>query len=911
MTERDIFLALLDLPDPAARSAFLENACAEDAGLCTRVKALLQAHENAGSFLDKPAVSPARLDENATQDLGDSSVREPREDADDKDLSFLDPSTRPDSLGRLDHYEILEVLGRGGFGIVFRAFDERLQRVVAVKVLAPKLAATFPPRKRFVREARSSAKVRHENVVQVYAVEEQPLPYLVMEFVPGETLQQRLDRTGPLEVTDVVQIGRQIAEGLSAAHGTGLIHRDIKPANILIEPGPRQHVKISDFGLARAADDVGLSQCGMVAGTPMFMSPEQANGEPLDHRADLFSLGSVLYTMCTGQPPFRAKSTLAVLRRVADDMPRPIPETIPEVPSWLCDIIARLHAKKPEDRFATAREVADMLERGVAVMQHPRNGKPPQVAAAAAMEKTLLSSEILDAAPTLRQPRLGTRRWATAAAVLLVLLGGLGFTEATGFTNVRGTVIRLFSPEGTLVVEVDDPKVSVKIVGSEVVITGAGAQEIRLKPGSYTVVASKDGRLVRQELVTVTNNGREVVRVSQETQPTGAQAGRAAGSANATHVTAKATDAAAWERSVSTLPTVERAKAVAIRLQELNPGFDGTITPTIEYGVVKGLEIIIDHVIDISPIRVLTGLTSLTCRGSDAFNGQFIDGARSTGYEEGRISIRSVGKSRLVDLSPVTGLPLTNLSCVNCNVYDLTPLKGMKLKFLHVGSTLIYDLSPLVGMPLENLDFSFTKVSDISPLKGMKLTSVGFEATEVSDLTPLKGMALRHLAIGRKVTDLTPLTGMPLEGLTCHQSRISDLSPLKGMPLKLLNCGGTLVSDLSPLKGMPLSHLGLDGTKVSDLAPLRGMRLKDLGVPNTQVSDLSPLKGMPLEKLQCQGSKVTDLSPVKDLPLTWFVCDFRPERDAKILRAISTLKTINLKPAAQFWKEVEEKTKAR
>ena len=200
---------------------------------------------------------------------------------------------------------------------------------------------------------------------------------------------------------------------------------------------------------------------------------------------------------------------------MAEDTPRPIPEIIPEVPQWLCDLITRLHAKKPEDRFATAREVADLLGRGLAALQHPGSVKPPQVAAPAVADDA--------AAPGNRpkprrrsRPRFRTRRWAAAAAVLLLLLGGLGFTEATGVTNVRGTVIRLFSPEGTLVVEVDDPGVSVKIDGSDIVITGAGAKEIRLKPGSYTVEASKDGKVVSRELVTVTKNGRQVVRVSQE-----------------------------------------------------------------------------------------------------------------------------------------------------------------------------------------------------------------------------------------------------------------------------------------------------------------------------------------------------------------------------------------------------------
>jgi len=514
MTEREIFLAVLDLPHPAARARYLDRACGRDTALRARVEALLRSHDTADSFLGNPAV--AALDQNsaATEELGGAATPDGHANADDDLLDFLTPPGRPDSLGRIGHYEVLEVLGKGGFGIVFRAFDETLQRVVAVKVLAPHLAATSPARKRFLREARSSAQVRHENVVQVYAVEEQPLPYLVMEFIPGETLQQRLDRTGPLETVEVVQFGRQIAEGLAAAHATGLIHRDIKPGNILIEAGPHSSVKITDFGLARAADDASLSQSGLVAGTPLYMAPEQAQGDTLDHRADLFSLGSVLYTMCSGRPPFRANSTLAVLRRVAEDTPRPIREIIPEVPPWLCDLISKLHAKKPEERFASAREVADLLARCQAKMQPPV--AVPTLPAVPAVKKRP-PREIQEAAPEFRPGHTG--RWVAAAAVLLLLVGGLGFTEATGVTNFRGTVVRLFSPEGTLVVEVDDPGVSIKIDGSDLVITGAGAKEIRLKPGNYTVEARKDGKVVSRELVSVAKNGRQVVRVSQEAVP--------------------------------------------------------------------------------------------------------------------------------------------------------------------------------------------------------------------------------------------------------------------------------------------------------------------------------------------------------------------------------------------------------
>jgi serine/threonine protein kinase/WD40 repeat protein len=362
------FLAAVEVTDPAQQAAILDRECASDPELRRRVEALLRAHKDPASILERPAVvqvqpAPAPEPPTVTADLSATACAEPKETADQCDLGFLTPPTKPGALGRIGHYEVLEVLGSGGFGIVLRALDDVLQRIVALKVLSPQVAATSPARKRFLREARSCAGIRHENVVQVHAVEEQPLPYLVMEFIPGGTLQQMLDRTGPLEVSQVLRIGRQIAEGLAAAHETGLIHRDVKPANVLIEDGPHHRVKLTDFGLARAADDASITQSGLVAGTPLYMAPEQARGETLDHRADLFSLGSVLYVMCTGRPPFRASSTLAILKRVCEDTPRPIPEIIPEMPLWLCEVITRLHAKEPDRRFQSAREVAYLLKK--------------------------------------------------------------------------------------------------------------------------------------------------------------------------------------------------------------------------------------------------------------------------------------------------------------------------------------------------------------------------------------------------------------------------------------------------------------------------------------------------------------------------------------------------------------------
>lgn len=368
-----IFLEAVDKITPAEREAFLQRACAGDAPLLERVQALLRSHEATDSALDCPAAQQFSVIDGARQEAvtstpplesltpsdsaGDSAAGAEREDP---VLAFLAPASRPGSLGRLGHYEILEVIGRGGFGIVFKSFDDKLHRIVAIKVLAPELALSAVARQRFLREARTAAAVRNDHVIDIHVVEEQPLPYLVMAYIDGPNLQQKLDRTGPLPVKEILRIGMQIAQGLAAAHKAGLIHRDIKPSNILLE-NDVQRVKISDFGLARLADDASMTQSGLVAGTPLYMSPEQAEARHVDHRSDLFSLGSVLYALSTGCPPFRADSTLAVLKRVCEDVPRPIHEINADIPAALTAVIDRLLAKKPEDRFQRATDVAETL----------------------------------------------------------------------------------------------------------------------------------------------------------------------------------------------------------------------------------------------------------------------------------------------------------------------------------------------------------------------------------------------------------------------------------------------------------------------------------------------------------------------------------------------------------------------
>lgn len=362
-----------------------------------------------------PGDDPHRTDSVEPDLLPDTELDEADEPI---DLSFLAPPIEPGSLGRLGSYDIRQILGRGGCGIVLLAQDEKLHRLVAIKVMRPELTTTSPARKRFLREARAAAAVRHDNIVTLYAVEETPLPFLVMEYVAGPTLQQRLDATGPLPLRELLVVGAQIARGLAAAHERGLIHRDIKPGNILLEEG-LDRVRITDFGLARSLNDTSVTRTALISGTPNFMSPEQAQGLGLDARSDLFSLGSVLYCLYTGRAPFRDTNAVRILFKVVHDEPRPISDLIPETPAWFQAIITRLHAKSPEGRYASAREVAQILERCLVDWQQ---GRPCDVGGKPVDES--LTPTVVDqaaASPAPERSPIRRREWPITVAAFLGL----------------------------------------------------------------------------------------------------------------------------------------------------------------------------------------------------------------------------------------------------------------------------------------------------------------------------------------------------------------------------------------------------------------------------------------------------------------------------------------------------------
>lgn len=273
------------------------------------------------------------------------------------------PPFLPTEEWRLDGYRLVRRIGSGGMGVVYEAEDEQLQRRVAVKFMAAHLATDEAARERFLREARAAAAVQSDHVVAIYHVglatrfEAHAVPYLVMPLLAGETLEAVCRRNPSLPIAEVIRIGFETAQGLAAAHEAGLIHRDIKPGNLWVEEGTGR-IKILDFGLVRRQTDaVDLTECGAVVGTPAYLAPEQAAGGAVDPRADLFSLGCVLYRLCTGRQPFARTTVFDLLRAIATETPTAPHLIRPEVPRALSDLIVQMLEKDPQRRPASAEQV--------------------------------------------------------------------------------------------------------------------------------------------------------------------------------------------------------------------------------------------------------------------------------------------------------------------------------------------------------------------------------------------------------------------------------------------------------------------------------------------------------------------------------------------------------------------------
>lgn len=435
------------------------------------------ASGSAGSLVDRGVGRPGSAVPNPI------SRKLDQDDIDDREFEH--------ALGRIGKYEVISVVGKGAFGTVFKAYDEQLRRMVALKLLKRSVADNAVAVRRFIREARAGATISHSNVVTTYAVEEvDGVPLLVMEFVSGRTLRERIGMLPALEVVEIIRIAAQIASGLAAAHAQGVVHRDVKPSNVLLENGV-ERVKLTDFGLATCKiDNLDLTPGNLMVGTPAYMSPEQAQGGMVDERADLFGLGCVIYAMATGDSPFLDKTSLSTSRKVLEWDPPRLDKAHPEVSSSLADIVVRLLEKDPANRYATASEVAELLNEQLIELNHAS----PTPFAKSDLRKTPISA-------------LRFARWASIAAVLLLIL-------AAWSLSTRGT-----SPSER------QPSTKSKSPGNESVVH-MNAEELTDFDDSLTFDLSiwrpgdesRQGRSVRERGILPISE-RDGLRVEVETSP--------------------------------------------------------------------------------------------------------------------------------------------------------------------------------------------------------------------------------------------------------------------------------------------------------------------------------------------------------------------------------------------------------
>ena len=311
-----------------------------------------------------------------------------------------------------DRYRIEAKLGSGGMSTVYLARDETLDRPVAIKILHREMSEQPDQLERFRQEARAVAKLSHPAVVSVIdAGEDHGHPYIVFEYVEGETLKQRISRIGALDVQDALAYAIEIARGLAVAHNRRLIHRDVKPQNVLINMAGR--AKVTDFGIARQLEQSGVTATGRVLGTTDYVAPEQAMGQAVDQRSDVYSVGIVLYEMLTGEIPFTADSQVGVaMKHVNEELPD-VQAKRPEISSAVALVVERSTAKNPAERYQTIEEMEDDLETAL------------EVEAARTGSTTAEATSVLETVPPAQRKLRGRARWSLAGILLLVVVAAI------------------------------------------------------------------------------------------------------------------------------------------------------------------------------------------------------------------------------------------------------------------------------------------------------------------------------------------------------------------------------------------------------------------------------------------------------------------------------------------------------
>ncbi len=844
---------------------------------------------------------------------------------------------------QLGNYLLMEKIGAGGMGQVFKAQHLRMKRIVAIKLLPATMTKDKEAIARFEREVEAAAKISHPNIVAAFDADcANGVHFLVMELVEGSDLSALVKKNGPLSVGKAISYILQAAHGLEAAHKKGIVHRDIKPANLLLSS--EGVVKILDMGLASLSDEpdglkhAELTSTGTVMGTVDYMAPEQAlNTKTADARADIYALGCTLWYLLTGKSTYEGDTLMAKLLNHRD---QPIPSlrsASTDIPEQLDAVFRKMVAKKTEDRYQNMPQVIAELERcrhgddstviGREVVLPPaepdmmdflRDLSVTQAVAVKASPRPLTS----DGRPRPSLPN----RW--------LLIGG---SLLAAFILLAGIVVSLKTKDGTLVVTVSEADADVQVLNEkgQVEVTRKGEKgpiTIAVDPGQHRLKVTKDGFEFFTQDFSIESGGKQPITaklvpleekppavVTKPPQPSAPPAVMAKPPAVAGVKQPLAFETPGfdqWVKEVSVLAPEQQVEAVAKKLGELNQGFDGKVTHQIADGVVTHIKFFTDNVTDVSPVRALPGLWNLDIN-SNRVNGRF------------------------ADLSPLKGLPLTELSFNNTNVSDLSPLQGMPLVAIGCELTHVTDLTPLTGMQLTFFDCYRTPVSDIRVLRGMPLTVLQTQLTQVTDYSPLQGMPLdtlvcdfhpkRDTELLRSITTLTAINGQtsadfwkdvaeysdPVQtlvdpafqqwlkdvaALTAEEQvvavakKLQELNPsFDGKVEHTIDAGVVtslkFVSDkvwnISPVRALSgLKTFDCSGSKgngregkVADLSPLSGLQLTDLKCVGTLVFDLSPLKGMPLTKFDYGSGPGFDMTPLQGMPLTWLNFSLTPLSD--------------------------------
>jgi serine/threonine protein kinase len=700
---------------------------------------------------------------------------------DELELDFFAPAKQPDEIDRLGPYRVLKVLGKGGMGAVYLAEDPKLDRLVALKVMLPRTAANPTAKDRFLREARAAAKLKNDHVVTIYQVDEaNGVPYVAMELLEGQSLDEVLSAGKPLGVAQILHIARDIAEGLAAAHEKGLVHRDIKPGNLWLEGSIEAgfRIKILDFGLARAAlDESQMTQSGAIVGTPAYMAPEQAHGnKPVDERADLFSLGCVLYRLCAGEAPFQADTTIGTLMAVVLNDPVALSRRNDSIPPDISQLIMQLLAKDPSLRPQSAREVIARLTQ-IERATDGTNGT----------DETYGSNEIK------RSHSFHTSHWILGLlAAVVVLAAGILF-----WPMPDGRVVRI---------ESNDPSIQVAFAEGELKVTGAYKEPIALKPGKVdlrivkTDATGNDFEFETDKLV-VHKGEKVVLRIDViEGQVRVVQAGKGVLDSKALSDAIESTDvdrrAAEWVLSLGGTVQVNGVESDITAVAEL-PKHRFSLTEVKLRRTAGVTDAGLAH------LKEVKGLTSLRIDNtlvSDAGLGHLKDLRRLKNLDISNTKVTDDGLAVVKNFDSLETLFADTTAVTDVGLAHIKDLK--KVTLLALGVTKVTDngLIQIEGYSeLRELSLYGTAVTDVGVarlkafphLKNLDLSYTAVTDTGVGELRSLKELATLHL----RATNLT-------------DEALAHLRDLKG--LRFLN----IIDIAVTAKGLADFHAAVPGCQV-------------------------------------------------------------------------------------------------